>query len=212
MSLLDDFLRAFAENGFLIRFKRYFSWTGYEQWKMKIGGFKPQWIVIHHSWSPDNNMLRDWDGIKKFHTSWRYQGDIVTEQKAHELMGQGKMVLSPWNDVGYQFGIEEINGHVEVLNGRDIGEVGAHAVGFNDKSIGICLIGNYDKEVPSNGKLLILASLCRQLQREFDIPRDHVIGHRDTFVALGKAVEKTCPGVKFDMDLFRERLTDIKTT
>jgi hypothetical protein len=182
--------------------------SGFTKFNIKSGGFKPSWIVLHHSWSVDSNKLRDWDGIRKFHTSWRHDGDEISEARAQELMAQGLHVTPPWKDIAYNFGIEHVDGILRILDGRAIGEIGAHAVGFNDRSIGICLIGNFDTDPPSNDRLFILSSLCRDLQREFKIPRDQIIGHRETFVKLGKPVEKSCPGLKFDLDAFRRRLID----
>lgn len=185
--------------------------TGFNNFDVKKAGFKPGWIVIHHSWSPDNPLHNDWEGIKKFHTSWRLGGDIITPERAHELLNgpDAKKVIPPWKAVGYQFGIDKVNDKLQVYAGREIGEVGAHAVGFNAKSIGICLIGNYDPAPPDVDRLFVLSSLCRQLQREFKIPRECVIGHRDTFTLLGEPVQKSCPGNSFDLKVFRERLLDV---
>lgn len=185
--------------------------TGYNKFDVKKGGFKPAWIVIHHSWSPDHPNIDDWEGIKKFHTSWRYKGDIITMEQAQTLAltAEGKLVTPPWHAVGYQFGIERVNNKMEVHAGREIGEVGAHAVGFNAKSIGICLIGNFDLAPPDVDQLFVIGSLCRQLQREFHIPKECVIGHRDTYVLLNEPVQKTCPGKMFDLNVFRDRLLDV---
>lgn len=184
--------------------------TGEEKFKMKPGGFKPKWIILHHSLSEDNQ-VRNWDAIRKYHMSYRYRGVIVTEDQYQMLVNANETGLEkPSRDVGYHFGIENVNGKLEVLPGRQIGEVGAHAFGFNDKSVGICLVGNYDTESPSNDRLFILANLCRQLQLEYSIPRDQVIGHRETYALLTppQPAIKTCPGSKFDLEKFRERLRD----
>ena len=101
-----------------------------------------------------------------------------------------------------------MDGKITVLNGREVGDTGAHAIGFNDKSVGICLVGNYDIEVPSDGRLFALQDLCRELQLEFGIARAQVIGHRETYPLRGVAIEKSCPGKLFSMDEFRARLRD----
>lgn len=161
-----------------------FSRTGYEMFTIKERGFKPSWIILHHSSTPDG-VTRNWDAIRKFHMEERH-----------------------WNDIGYNLGIENVNGKITLLEGRKIGEVGAHALGFNANSVGICLVGNYDIDPPSEDRLLCLSSVCRDIQREFGVRRDQVIGHRETFVKLGTAVQKSCPGAMFDLDAFRKRLLD----
>lgn len=45
-----------------------------------------------------------------------------------------------WNDIGYSFAI---GGDGRIYHGRGYGVIGAHAPRYNDKSIGICLIGDW---------------------------------------------------------------------
>jgi N-acetylmuramoyl-L-alanine amidase len=147
--------------------------------------FKPSHIVVHHSATPDG-LTNDWESIRRYHTHTK-----------------------GWNQIGYHFGLERINGVLTLLKGRPIGSVGAHAIGFNAKSIGICVVGNFDAEVPDSEQMETLSAICVDLQRQFDIPRKNVIGHRETYVLLGVPVQKTCPGKLFSMDLLRERLIDL---
>lgn len=177
---------------------------------VKPDGFRPKWIVIHHSSSSDG-ATRDWDGIRKYHMSYRYQGEIISQGQWDNYMRDGKTIglEVPWRDVGYHFGIEDVNGVLQVMTGRKIGDIGAHAQGFNSRSVGICCVGNFDKVAPSTELIFILKSLCRQLQIEFGIPRDQVIGHRETFGMPDcppAPSPKTCPGRMFDMDSFRSVL------
>lgn len=94
-----------------------------------------------------------------------------------------------WSDIGYHFVIRR-DGTLE--EGRDtdgdgdiLEEVGAHAYGFNQHSIGICLVGgkpdfNFTKAQLT--KLNALISILRDA-----IPGIEVIGHRDVS-------SKSCPG------------------
>lgn len=183
----------------------------YTRFNVDQDGFKPKWIVIHHSAGADGK-TRDWDGIRKYHMSWRYRGEIISEVQYENLKAQGKTegLEAPWKDVGYHFGIELIGNKIEVMTGRKIGSIGAHAQGFNARSVGICCVDNYDLMAPTNELLFIVSSLCRQLQIEYDIPRDQVIGHRETYPMLNppEAPKKSCPGKLFDMNELRKRLRD----
>jgi N-acetylmuramoyl-L-alanine amidase len=189
------------------KIKGRFAWTGFTGgFKVGPGGFTPKWIIIHHSFSPDGE-VRNWDSLRKYHMSYRRDGRIITREEYDFAKAKGVGRLEePWTDIGYNLGIESVNGKLTVLKGRPIGTAGAHAIGFNDKSIGICLVGNYDMEKPSDERLYIVSSLCRQLQFEFHIPRDQVIGHRETFLKRGVPVEKSCPGEHFNLNALRLRL------
>ena len=78
-------------------------------------------------------------------------------------------------------------------------EVGAHALGFNKNSIGICLIGGQGGSkaaftVNQYFSLLLMVGRWKQQIRDLK-----VLGHNETGAA------KACPVA--NMDLFRERLT-----
>jgi N-acetylmuramoyl-L-alanine amidase len=79
-------------------------------------------------------------------------------------------------------------------------EVGRHALGYNAKAIGICMIGRDGlfKQEQWNS----LMTLLRTLMKNHRIPVENVIGHYET--ESGKAQGKTCPGV--DMVAFRKHL------
>lgn len=91
--------------------------------------------------------------------------------------------------IGYHF-VVGVNG--AVFNGRHLEEIGAHAQGFNQKSIGICLVGTDQFSIDQWNSL---ATLVSGLRTKF--PSAQVLGHRD----LPK-VAKSCPG--FDVHAWIE--------
>lgn len=142
-----------------------------------------KYVVIHHSYSSDDHTTRNWDAIRKYHVQ-----------------------TNRWKDIGYHYGIERVNGSLEVLYGRPLSKDGAHAIGFNRNGIGICMVGNYNLEPPSEDRLYMLESLVRNLMKDHGIAAHNVIGHRETYFLRGVKQEKTCPGALFCMDTFRSRL------
>lgn len=95
--------------------------------------------------------------------------------------------------IGYHFVIA-ISGLV--LTGRHLEEVGAHAQGYNQKSIGICMVGT---DQYSGVQWAALAGVVSTLQKLY--PDARVLGHRDLSPDLdGDGVVeshewlKTCPG------------------
>ena len=162
----------------------------------------PTHIVLHHSLTKDSETV-SWGAIRRYHTSWKCNGEIITQAKARELMAVGvKGVESPWRDIGYHFGIELIGNEYEVLLGRMPYETGAHCTqqGMNSKALGILFTGNFDLIKPPEAMwkkgLLVVAALCKA----FKIPVDNIQGHRYY------AGYKSCPGKLFDVDKFKKDL------
>jgi N-acetylmuramoyl-L-alanine amidase len=127
-----------------------------------------QWIVIHHSATPT--------------------GGAAAFDKMHKAKG--------WDELGYHFvvgnGTDTRDGQVEVGGRWPRQKWGAHAKTpdnrFNDYGIGICLVGNFDNQRPSDEQMKSLSRLVAHLMKTYHIPADRVVGHGDT----GKPTD--CPG------------------
>lgn len=172
--------------------------TNSKQWK---------YIIIHHS-ETANNEVKSWDQIRHYHMSWRYKDDIVSEQKAKELIAKGETVVAPWKDIGYHFGIasNKIMNSFEYLKGRSLSGSGAHTVDFNSSGIGICCLGSFNKTMPTVELYNATKKLVKKLQELYNIPDENVIGHRETYTLVGKPKLKTCPGDLWDCVYFRKLL------
>ncbi len=142
----------------------------------------PTRIIIHHSLTKDDQTV-SWNAIRSYH---------INE--------------CGWKDVGYHYGIELIGNDYDILKGRMDNEEGAHCLGYNDHSIGICVVGNFDLIRPCINQLNLLKKLCNSLMEIYGIKADCVLGHRETYALRNKPVEKTCPGARFDMVEFRKSL------
>lgn len=137
----------------------------------KASARKWDMIIIHHSQSPDSGNTYTWDQIAYWHV--RERG---------------------FNAIGYHLGMELEGGRYVYCIGRGLDCVGAHTQGQNDHAIGICLCGNFDKEEPLDCQYWMLAELCKDLMRDFNISIENIRPHRE----FNK--EKTCPGNMFSMD------------
>jgi len=131
----------------------------------------PTRIIIHHSASTDHPAF-DVQQLRKWHVEH-----------------------NEWADIGYNYIIEKINGRYEVIAGRMLDEAGAHCVGNNTISIGICCVGNYEVDTPSEEMLDVLRRLVRSLMATFKIPRGEIYGHRDLWATA-------CPGKNFNINEF----------
>lgn len=170
-------------------------------------------IVWHHSLSTDGQE-RNWDAIVRYHTSYRVDFSIVTKEDFERRLQatDGKVFERPWRDVGYHGGTEWVNGKVVSNWGRPLDLVGAHAGvkgasnRFNEEYLGLCAVGNFDMESPKPEHWDFNLRLTRAFMDAFRIPASHVIGHREVFDKLGVPRQKSCPGLRWDMDLFRSEL------
>ncbi len=85
-----------------------------------------------------------------------------------------------WDGIGYHKVIEKSG---DIVNGRPEYWVGAHVKGYNDKSLGVCLIGK------KNFNNLQLKSLKNVLSNWKNLyPKSQILGHRDIVTT-----HKTCP-------------------
>lgn len=104
-----------------------------------------------------------------------------------------------WDEIGYHFvignGTKSKDGEVEVTPRWEKQRMGAHTLGHNRGTIGICLVGNFDETVPTEKQQAELVRLLAELLIEYDIPLDAVRGHRDFANA-----ETSCPGRNFPFD------------
>lgn len=91
-----------------------------------------------------------------------------------------------YTGVGYHY-VVHLNGRVEV--GRDESSIGAHTVGQNHCSIGVCYVGGCDKNMqPKDTRTpqqkVALVMLIQELKKKY--PQAKVFGHRDF-------AKKACP-------------------
>ena len=132
-------------------------------------------IIIHHSLTADGKMV-NWGAIRRYHVKQR-----------------------GWHDIGYHYGIELVDYDYEILVGRFECITGAHVRGHNKDTLGICVVGNWDKlKVPKQqwDKAILLV---QDILKRHSLKASDVYGHCEF-------ARKSCPGKNFDMDKFRKDL------
>ncbi|RVE47452.1 hypothetical protein evm_007863 [Chilo suppressalis] len=125
------------------------------------------YVVIHHTYQPGVCKTRDscvnaMQDMQQFHQN-----------------GNG------WSDIGYNFAI---GGEGRVYEGRGWEVVGAHAVGYNSRSVGIAIIGDWRSETPSKASLKAVRALIETgVKLGYIEPTYTLMGHR-------QASSTECPG------------------
>jgi len=125
----------------------------------------PKRIIVHHSATKDSQSL-SWDDIERAH------------------------IKRGFVDIGYHYGVEQVEDSYQSLIGRPVVHQGAHCKGHNEDSIGICVIGNFNFGRKSMLQIDKTAELLATLCVVHHIPVQYIYKHRD-FTATD------CPGKNF---------------
>lgn len=142
-----------------------------------------KYIVLHHSETDNINKKDCFDAIREYHI--KHNG---------------------WSEIGYHLVLELVGDQPTVRLGRPLSTAGAHTVGMNHEAIGICVVGNFDHYKPEPALWNLELQIVRTLMQLYSIPKDKVVGHRETYSLLNKPIAKTCPGARFDLNAFRALL------
>ncbi|MBN2484199.1 MAG: N-acetylmuramoyl-L-alanine amidase [Candidatus Omnitrophica bacterium] len=141
-----------------------------------------KYIIIHHSATDEGNALCFNEGHKKrgFYRGLGY----------HFVIDNGTL--------------EKTDGQIEVSPRWLKQEVGAHckASKMNYRSIGICLVGNFDIEQVTSRQMDSLIYLVRRLKDYYHISPKNILGHGQV-----RGAKTNCPGKKFPWEEFKRRLT-----
>ena len=141
----------------------------------------PEMIVVHHTGGTDANPLTD------------------TSNQTFEIIKSWHLKLG-WDDIGYHWVIEK-NG--KTTPGRKENTNGAHCVGYNTKSIGVCVVGNFDLTLPTKEQEQALHKLLNEITGRYPVCRDKIYPHR-------KFANKTCYG-KLLSDSWAQEIANGKT-
>jgi hypothetical protein len=114
---------------------------------------KPQYIIVHHTAVSRTKNANQFDATKRYH------------------------IDKGWGDIGYNWLIEPSG---ETKQGRGENMDGAHCKeeGMNFNSIGICLTGNFDEELPTQEQRNALYWLINDRRTKYNIPDTNINPHR----------------------------------
>ncbi len=130
----------------------------------------PTVVITHHAVSLKTHTVKD---VDNWHRQ-RWPG-FVSRAGYH---------------VGYHYVIEWDG---KVTQTREHDEEGAHCIGMNNSSIGVCFMGNFDLHMPSPEQLLSWSKLYTKLRKKY--PNIPTKPHR-------KYANKSCHGKLLPDDYF----------
>lgn len=134
---------------------------------------RPKYLIVHHTGGTNADPLAD----TSHHTF-----EMVNEY--HRQLWNFRSSLGHY--IGYHYFIEK-NG--KVTQGRADYDDGAHCIGKNTTSIGICMAGNFDRpgSLPTKEQTDSLKRILLTLKNTYSIRDADIVPHR-------KFANKTCYG------------------
>ena len=135
-------------------------------------------IIVHHSATTEGNAA----SFDRFHREKRRMENGLAY---HFVIGNGTGSRNGEIEIGRRWKKQIYGGHV---NGSDLNEI----------SVGICLVGNFEKKQPTERQLKSLYNLTRYLQISLLRGRQEVWGHKDL-----PNQSTACPGKFFPLKQYR---------
>lgn len=145
-----------------------------------------KYIIIHHAGGTDADPL--------FDTS-NQTFEVVNEYHRQKWSFRSKLGYY----LGYQYFIDKQG---KITQAREDTETGAHTIGQNNDSIGICLAGNFDVTLPTKEQIEALKGLVEALKATYSIGLDCIVPHRHF-------ANKSCYGRLLSDDWITKLLTPV---
>ncbi len=139
-----------------------------------------RYIVIHHSATTEGGAA----AFARYHVFQRGWDSLAY----HFVIGNGTQTSDGEIELGPRWRWQREGGHAGVLE-------------YNEHGIGICLVGDFRTQAPTELQMRSLEALIGCLMAQHDIAAEGVLGHRE---CPGAATE--CPGPNLDMEGLRDRL------
>ena len=148
----------------------------------------PKYLIVHHTGGSDSNPLQD-------------SSNFTFEQCNEQHRKSFNFISSLGYYISYHYYISKDG---VVHQGRADTDEGAHTIGQNTSSIGICLAGNFDATLPTEVQIQSLKNLLKQKVAQYNIPKENIVPHRHFAV-------KTCYGNKLADSWAVSLLNDVST-
>ncbi|MEM9082850.1 MAG: peptidoglycan recognition family protein [Planctomycetota bacterium] len=134
-------------------------------------------ITVHH------------DGMNVFTSTSKSDAARRIESIRHGHRGNN------WGDVGYHYLVDPAG---RVWSGRPLQYQGAHVRAQNEGNLGICVLGNYQKQLPTSTQINAVEDLLTTLMRTYGVGVEEVYTHRELAATA-------CPGVNLQRRLVAMR-------
>lgn len=136
-------------------------------------------IIVHHTAGPATQTPAD---IARYHT-----------QPGNHICDAG------CPGIGYHYMIDRSGNAYQV---NELKTISYHVTNANTRSVGVCLIGNYDNLSPTTAQLKTVESVIKEINRKVG-KKLSIAGHRDF-------ANKSCPGAHIDVNEISEKVYGVR--
>lgn len=125
--------------------------------------------------------------ITVHHEGWKpfWHNDFNRTATRLEAIRKSHLDRLGAGDIGYHWIIDRAG---KVYGGRDPGFQGAHVRGHNENNLGVMVLGNFDKQSPTDAQYRALHATLGTLMQKYSISSQSVYTHQELVPTL-------CPGV-----------------
>ena len=128
-----------------------------------------RYITVHHDGMSPFSDTAERSSAQRIESIRRYHCDTLN-----------------WGDIGYHYVVDRSG---RVWEGRPIGYQGAHVRNHNEGNIGVLLLGNFERQNPSEAQVDALRENLGWLIRQYNVPARHVLTHQEW-----DGARTACPG------------------
>lgn len=150
-------------------------------------------VIAHHSQSPASQTREE---MHAFHIRpvvpvppWTAEEQETVKTKGEGALPAFRRKGKGFKDIGYQWLVDPAGRRIP---GRPEWSEGSHAPGWNARSIGICLIGNFQTSMPPEDQIAGAIRLIREILVMF--PGIPLLSHKEAMALVGDAGHSDCPG------------------
>lgn len=136
--------------------------------------------------------------MKKIEGIVLHNSGVTVEQSVEIIHNYHKN--KGWAGIGYQYYVRKDG---KVYKGRPESMAGAHCVGVNDISIGICAEGNFKEETMKEVQKQAIIELVKDVKTRYNI--QWIRGHKEMTAT-------SCPGTNFPIEEIKKEVEQNQTT
>jgi len=165
----------------------------------------PEVLIVHHTASGGNK--KQFDAVNRYHKDkWNrmvlvddwwtpiYSANGIQNRPVRYMNEEEAKTLGTLSSLGYYAGYTHfIEKDGTIIQARSQTDIGAHTIGWNDRSFAVCLAGNFEYEHPTTKQI----KAYQELKKEIGLPVDL---HRN------KQANRSCPGRNIDFSVLDRQL------